>query len=115
MSIQEFHNIRKPLYLDVDTLLIKFPTAKHMNTSHAEWFHDSNIPFLHTIRGYYLKNQQDEYVMLYWNDFEIPNINANILIYIFEYFPNIQWIGLECNKGQIGEIWKPKLTIKRNE
>lgn len=115
MTVQEFHTIRKPLYLDPDTLLVKFPTSKHMNSSHAEWFQDIGMPFTHTVRGYYYKSENDEYVMLYWNDFEIPNINASILIYIFEYFPNIQWIGLGCNKGNNGEMWEPKLIIKRNK
>lgn len=36
MTEQEFHNIRKPFYLDSETLLIKFPTSKHMNVSHAQ-------------------------------------------------------------------------------
>lgn len=38
MTEQQFHTIRKPLYLDPETLLVKFPTSKHMNSSHAEWF-----------------------------------------------------------------------------
>lgn len=113
MTEQEFHTVRKPLYLDPDTLLIKFPTAKHMNSSHAEWFHDVGIPFIHTIRGYYYKTDDEEFIVLYWNDFEIPNLNISILVYIFEYFPNIQWIGLGCHKGNIGDIWKPKLIVKR--
>lgn len=113
MTAQEFHAIRKPLYLDSESLLVRFPTAKHMNSSHAEWFQDSGIPFIHTVRGYYYKSEEEEYVMLYWNDFEIPNLNVAILTYIFEYFPNIQWIGLGCHKGVEGDIWKPKLIIKR--
>ena len=34
----DFHKLRKPFYLDNDTLLVRTPSAKHMNTSHAEWF-----------------------------------------------------------------------------
>lgn len=115
MTVQEFHTIRKPLYLDPDTLLVRFPTSKHMNSSHAEWFQDIGVPFVHTVRGYYYKIEDEEYVVLYWNDFEIPNLNVSILTYIFEYFPNIQWIGLGCHKGEVGEIWKPKLIIKKNK
>lgn len=55
MSELEFHKTRKPLYLDDNTLLVKFPTSKHMNASHAEWFSQEGIPYLHTIRGYYRK------------------------------------------------------------
>lgn len=49
--------------------------------------------------------------MLYVNDFEIPNVSAQVFVYLFEYFPTIKWIGLGCNKGNIGEAWKPKLKI----
>ena len=113
MTKDEFHKIRKPLYLDEDTLLVKFPTSKHMNCSHAEWFSDVGQPFIHTVRGYYMKTEEDEYVVLYWNDFEIPNVNAALFSYIFEYFPNIKWLGLGCNKGKPGEIWTPKFKITR--
>lgn len=108
MSELEFYKTRKPLYLDDNTLLVKFPTSKHMNASHAEWFSQEGIPYLHTIRGYYIENS---HVMLYVNDFEIPNVSAQVFVYLFEYFPTIKWIGLGCNKGNIGEAWKPKLKI----
>lgn len=49
--------------------------------------------------------------MLYWNDFEIPNITTAVFSYLFEYFPQIKWIGLGCHKGKVGEIWMPKLKI----
>lgn len=107
---QEFHNKRKPLYLDINTLLVKFPTSKHMNSSHAKWFSESNIPFTHTVRGYYL---EDECVMLYWNNFEVPNINTSLFSYIFEYFPTIKWLGLGCHIGKIGESWKPIYKVYR--
>lgn len=113
MTLEEFHNNRKPFYLDPDTLLVKFPNQKHMNCSHAEWFSDMGYTFVHIVRGYYWKDEHDEYLMLYWNDFEIPNINASIYSYLFDYFPNIKWIGLGCHKGIIGDIWKPKLKITR--
>lgn len=51
--------------------------------------------------------------MLYWNDYEIPNVNVSLFSYLFEYFPTIKWIGLGCYKGQVGEIWKPKLVVTR--
>lgn len=114
MTEKEFHEIRKPFYLDLDTLLVKFPSAKYLNTSHAVWFNELGIQFLHTVRGYYMKTEEDEYIMLYWNDFEIPNITSAIFTYLFEYFPDIKWIGMGCHKGKIGEIWKPKLIITRN-
>ena len=115
MTEQEFHTIRKPFYLDVETLLVKFPTSKHMNVSHAQWFSDIGYPYIHTVRGYYMKTEEDEYVMMYWNDYEVPNINASLYSYIFDYFPGIKWIGLGCNKGKVGEIWEPKYKITRHD
>ncbi len=112
MTLEEFHKNRKPLYIHPETLLVKFPPAKYMSTSHAEWFNYENIPFIHTIRGYY--NEEDEYVMLYSNDFEVPDVVVKFLCYIFEYFPKITWIGLGCNKGKVGEIWEPKLKVFRD-
>lgn len=110
MSEEEFHKKRKPFYLESDTLLVKFPTSKHMDCSHAKWFSEIGYPFVHTVRGYYIK---DEYIMLYWNDFEIPNVNASVFSYLFDFFPTIKWIGLGCNKGALGEVWTPKLKITR--
>ncbi len=111
MNLNEFRTLRKPFYIHPETLLIKFPRQKHLDSSCAEWFSDENIPFLHTIRGYY--NEEDNYVMLYTNDFETPDISIKFLTYIFEYFPNIDWIGIGCIKGKEGEIWSPKMKIQR--
>lgn len=106
---EEFHSKRKSFYINSDTLLIKFPTAKHTKCSHAKWFSDEGVPYIHTIRGYL--SEDEEYVMLYSNDFEIPDVIVKFINYIFEYFPNIKWIGLGCNKGKIGESWTPKLKV----
>lgn len=113
MSIEKFHEERTPFYLDMETLLIKTPTAKHLNCGHAKWFSDCGIQYLHTVRGYHMIKEDDEYVMLYSNDFEIPNIICNIFVYLFDYFPNAKWIGVGCNKGIPGEVWTPKLRITR--
>lgn len=116
MTVEEFHKKRQPFYIDDNTLLVKFPTAKHMDSGHAEWFSKDGIPYLHTVRGYYMpgSEEHDEFIMLYSNDFEIPNMICNIFIYLFEYFPKIKWIGVGCNKGKPGEIWTPKLQIFRD-
>lgn len=113
MTVEEFLKNRKPLFIDPETSLIVFPTSKHMDTTCAVWFHDTRMPFSHTVRGYYWKDEKDEFIMLYWNDFETPNIVLTLLVYIFEYFPTLKWIGLGCHKGKPGEIWKPKLKITR--
>lgn len=105
---------REPLYIDLDTLNIKVAKGKYSKMSHAEWFNECNIPFVHTVRGYYLKNDQDEFIMLYWNDFEVPNMNASVYSQIFSYFPNIKWLGLGCHIGKVGTCWNPKYIIIRN-
>lgn len=110
---EEFHQLRKPFFIHPDTFLVKFPTAKHMNSSCAKWFSEEGIPFLHTLRGYF--NERDNYVMLYVNDFEIPDVVVKFMCYLFEYFPTIEWVGLGCHKGKPGEIWKPKLKVFRDE
>lgn len=81
MTEQEFHTIRQSLYLD-DNLNIKVATGKYANLSHAEWFSAIGYPYVHTVRGYYMKTEDDEYVILYWNDFEVPNVNASLFAYI---------------------------------
>lgn len=83
MNLEEFHRIRKPFFIHPDTLLVIFPAQKHMNVSHAQWFTEMSYVYVHTIRGYYWKDEEDEYIMMYWNDFEIPNVNASIFAYLF--------------------------------
>lgn len=112
MTEQEFHVKRKPFYLDNETLLVRFPTSKHMDCSHAKWFSEVGQTYIHTVRGYYI---EDSHIMMYWNDFEIPNINASLFSYLFDFFPTIKWIGLGCHKGEVGAEWKPKLRITREE
>lgn len=113
MTVEEFHELRKPFIVEPDSMLVKFPTTKHMNKSHAEWFTDVGYTWIHTLRGYYMKTEEDEFIMLYWNDFEVPNVVASLYSYLFEFFPTIKWVGLGCHKGKIGEIWKPKYKITR--
>lgn len=115
MNIEEFHKLRQPFYIDGDTLNVKFPTSqKYRDCSHAEWFSDIGYPYCHTIRGYYMETEEP-YLMIYWNDFEIPNVTILLVPYLFEYFPKVKWIGLGCDKGNIGEIWNPKLKIIKND
>lgn len=116
MLEQDFHSIRNPLYLDPNTHEVIFPKGEYVNSSHTEWFKNIGVPLTNTVRGYYYKtNNFGEYLMLYWNDFEIPDIGIKTIIHIFERFPNIHWIGLGCIKGEVGEIWEPKLIINKNK
>jgi len=116
MTEQEFLSIRKPFYIDSDTLLIKFPPAKFMDTRLSQWFTEYNIPFQFKIRGYLMEteNHDNDYIMIYWNNYSIPNISLEVLGYLFNHFPNIKWIGLGCHIGKLGEIWKPQLKVECN-
>lgn len=111
MTENEFHEKRKPFYIDSDTGLIKFPSAKYMNSSHAAWFSNDGIPYLHTVRGYFF----DDFIMVYTNNFEIPNVSILTLDYLFAFFPYIKWIGLGCDRGEIGKVWNPKYKIYRDD
>lgn len=115
MTEQEFNSTRKPLYIDSETLLVKFPTQRHMKVPHAVWFSETGIPYIHTIRGYYWETPEDTFLMLYWDDFEVPNVTTATFSYLFEFFPKVNWIGLGCNKKAPGEIWPPKFKILRGE
>ena len=113
MTVQEFHEIRKPFYIDDNTLLVKFAPGKFLNASHAEWFTEYSIPWYNMIRGYLMEteNHQEDYIMLYQNNFNIPNITVQVVSYLFSHFPYVKWIGLGCYKGEPGEIWRPQMQV----
>lgn len=107
----EFHKKRQPFYIGDNGDLV-FPRRKMDNdVSHAEWFSEEGIPFTGTMRGYLMEN----YMMFYINDFEIPSISPHFLAYMFIRYPDIMYIGLGCEKGEIGEHWTPKLVVFRGQ
>lgn len=114
MTVEEFHKARTPFFIDSDNLIVQFPTSKHRDSSHAEWFTQLNYPWCHAIRGYHWKDDNDEFLMIYWNNFEVPNITMLVVPYLFEYFPDVKWIGFGCHVGEPGEIWKPQFVVKRS-
>lgn len=108
MTVTEFHKKRKMFYINELGKL----EINHRNESHIEWFNSKNfsrIPYETTIRGYFI----DNYMTIYVGDFETPDLNIKFLQYLFEKFPKVEWIGLGCNKGKVGEIWTPKLKISK--
>lgn len=108
-KVQEFLEKRTPVWLHPETVLLHIVSSAERNMTFQEIFMKLHIPWLFTTRGYIY----DNYMMLYINDYEIPNINVSLLNYIFAYFPNIKWIGLGCNKGEEGDFWEPKLKVFR--
>ena len=117
MTEQDFLVKRKQFYIDSDSLMFKFPNSKNMNVTHAEWFQDFSIPWGFSIRGYIweTENKEEYFMVLYWNNYEIPNITCNVFTYIFNHFPGLQWIGLGCNIGKAGEIWEPQIKVYFND
>ena len=114
-----FHRSRKMFYLN-DYGVIKFIPSSNKKETHAKWFSDHDIPFLGTMRGYYREGDKDKkeesFIMIYINDFEVPSQMATgVLNYLFEYFPSISFIGLGAIRGERGDLWKPRLVIRRND
>jgi len=116
MTEQEFLSARKPFYIDSDTLLVKFSPGKYMDMCISQWFTEYNISYQFKIRGYLMEteNHEEDFLMIYWNNYSIPNISIEVLSYLFRFFPHIKWIGLGCHIGKLGEIWKPQLKVECN-
>ena len=113
MTEQEFFEARRPFYIDNQSLSIYFSDTKHSNVSIAQWLNDIHYSYLHTIRGYYMKTETEEFLMIYIDDYAIPNMAITMISYLFNYFPTANWIGVGAIEGKKGEIWKPKLKIFR--
>ena len=106
---QNFLHERIPVWLHPETVLMHIVSNQDRDSTFQEIFMKLHIPWLFTTRGYIYEN----HMILYVNDYEIPNVNVSLLNYVFAYFPEIEWIGLGCNKGEIGEFWEPKLKVYR--
>ena len=108
---KNFLSERTPLYIDNETaqaVIVNNSTLK--DATFAEIFSHLHYPWLFTTRGYI----KDNHIILYVNDYDIPNINISLLQYLFTYFPSIDLVGLGCIKGNPGEWWKPRLVVRRN-
>ena len=108
-SNPSFLELRTPVYLDPEKVIIRPITGKFSNSSWEEIFYQMGYGWIGITRGYIYNG----HMILYVNDFEIPNVNVCLLSYIFTYFPDIEWIGLGCNKGKPGDFWEPKLKVFR--
>ena len=110
-KVDEFLRNRKPFYIDSSTLGIKVVNGNDANMDFAHIFYKYGYPWLTTIRGYVMEN---EFIMIYTDDYEIPNCTVALLQHLFIFFPNTIWIGLGCIKGEPGEIWKPRFIVERD-
>ena len=111
MTENEFLEKRTPIYIDNETALsVLVNNTDLKNKKFSEIFFKLHYPWLNTTRGYIFNN----HMMLYVNDYEIPNVNVVLFQYLFTYLPDIEWIGLGCIKGEKGELWKPRLVIRKD-
>lgn len=110
MTEKEFLEKRTPLFVDRETgQIVLVSTSKIKDMSFPEIFSHYRIPWIGTIRGYRI----DNFIVLYTNDYEIPNIGLDFISYTFTYFPDVEWIGLGCTKQESGKVWNPRLIIRR--
>lgn len=111
MTEKEFLEKRTPIWLEGDDLHISTPSTSDRNDMHAFLSKKYGYSWLWAIRGYYWPGS---HVMLYIGEYETPNCTTLVAPYIFHYFPDIKYIGFGCDKGEIGDIWKPKICIIRD-
>ena len=110
MTEKEFLEKRIPIWLEGEDLHISTPTSSDKNDMHAFLLKKYGYNYMFAIRGYYWPGS---HVQLYIGDYEVPNCTTMVTSYLFAYFPDIEWIGLGCNKGNPGEFWEPKLKVYR--
>lgn len=112
MIKEEFLKARTPVYIDDNTgILLKVSQANLKDQPFTTIFYELKIPWLNTTRGYLYK----DFLVLYVNDYEIPNLNMIINQYLFSHLKDIKWIGYGCYKSKPGEFWEPKLKVYRND
>jgi hypothetical protein len=112
MTEKEFLEKREPFWLEPESLKIMMPTNSDKCDVHAYLSKKYSYGWMFTIRGYIMP--EEHFAMLYTADYETPNITMLVCQYLFNYFPGINWIGLGCHKGKIGEIWKPKMVVAKD-
>lgn len=111
MTEKEFLEKRIPIWLEGEDLHISIPSNMDKNNMHAFLSKKYGYNWLWCIRGYYWPNS---HVQLYQGEYETPNCTTLVTPYIFNYFPDIKYIGFGCDRGKVGEIWNPKICVIRN-
>ena len=111
MTEQEFLEKRTPIWLEGEDLHVSTPSKNDSNDMHAFLSKKYGYSWMFAIRGYYWPGS---HVMLYIGDYECPNCTTLVVPYLFNYFSDIKYIGFGCNKGEVGEIWPPKIIMTRS-
>ena len=111
MTEKEFLEKRIPVWLEGEDLHISRPSTTDGNGMHAFLSKKYGYNWMFAIRGYYWPGS---HLCLYIGDYECPNCTTLVTPYLFSYFSDIKWIGFGCDKGKVGEIWKPKILVLRD-
>ena len=111
MTEQEFLEKRTPIWLEGDDLHISTPSNMDKNNMHVYLSKKYGFNWLFAIRGYYWPGS---HVVLYIGDYECPNCTTLVAPYLFNFFPDIKYVGFGCNKSKVGEIWEPKIIVVRD-
>ena len=111
MTEQEFLEKRTPIWLEGEDLHVSTPSNMDRMNIHAMLTKKYGYNFMFCIRGYYWPGS---HVQLYIADYECPNCTLLVTTYLFQYFPDIKYIGFGCNKGKPGEIWPAKIVVARD-
>lgn len=110
MTEQEFLEKRIPFWLEGEDLRIIIPSNMDKNDIHAHLSKKFGYNFMFCLRGYYWPNS---HVMLYSGNYNIPNVTVYVINYLFQYFKDVNYIGLGCYIGTPGEIWIPQMIVPR--
>ena len=110
--MNNFLEERQPVYIDNDTGIALQVTNTNLKDKPFTYiFKELRVVWLNTTRGYLY----DNHLILYVNDFEIPNLNFVMMQYLFQHFNEIEWIGLGLHKGKKDTFWEPKLKVYCND
>ena len=111
MTEKEFLEKRIPIWLEGEDLHISRPSSNDANDMHTFLCKKYGYNWIYAIRGYYWPGS---HVQLYLGDYETVNCTILVTSYIFNFFKDIKYIGIGCDKGKPGEIWPPKICIIRD-
>ena len=110
MTEKEFLEKRVPFWLENEELRITIPSNSDKNDVHAYLSKKFGFNYMYAIRGYWWPNS---HIQLYTGNYAIPNVTVYVLNYMFDYFRDINYIGLGCIIGEPGDLWKPQLIVPR--
>ena len=111
MTEEEFLKGRMPYWLEGEELRIIMPSNTDKTDVHSHLSKKYGYSWIYALRGYWWPHS---HAMIYTGDYETPNMTIGVVKYLLNYFDDINWLGIGCDKGKPGEFWLPKVIIPRN-